>query len=426
LPDWAVPNRSLARDIDLSAPPVVRSQTPEGTTLALPKPMPPSANTGQPASGQSTGIPLPERPPGFGVDVKAPALDAKPAPKGDIIQTSMASQGKVRVRVRAWVNGRPIFDDELIEWAAGKEMAEAHNSGKMTEYFNSKLDDLIEKELIYQEVVKKLEKNAPHQLEEMRAYIDQEMEKYLQTWRKSQMPEERVRTLEPVARRLLERNIFANEYARGRIKPALASLLNLSQVSEYYENHKNEFQTVDKVVWQDIFIPISPNLPTVEHARRFGEDLLNKCLKPGDFERLMVYNEGDSKLRGGEGLGQRLGRRDPKTGEWLAGDIRPVELEEALSKLREGDFGPVVPFSTGVHLIRVTKREYAGQMPLDEKVQKIIRKKLEAELFEREYRQLVKELEVRSVVHVVREEGLQPWRRGDKSGKLIRPAGLDR
>src|SRR5262249_3198415 len=150
------------------------SQTPEGPTLALPKPMAPTANTAQPASGQNTGIPLPERPAGFGVDVKAPALEAKPAPKGDIIQTSMASQGKVRVRVRAWVNGRPIFDDELTEWALGKEMEEAHKAGKMTEYFNQKLDDLIEKELIYQEVVKKLEKNAPHQLAEMRSYIDLE------------------------------------------------------------------------------------------------------------------------------------------------------------------------------------------------------------------------------------------------------------
>ena len=64
--------------------------------------------------------------------------------------------------------------------------------------------------------------------------------------------------------------------------------------------------------------------------------------------------------------------------------------------------GPVIPFSTGVHLIRVTKREYAGQMPLDHKVQTTIRKKLEGELAEREYKRIVRELRARAVIQYVR------------------------
>jgi parvulin-like peptidyl-prolyl isomerase len=287
------------------------------------------------------------------------------------------------------VNGRPIFDDELMQWA-GQGLEQAHRDGTMTEHFNAKLDELVDQELMYQDAVKRLEKVSPHSLDKMREFVDQEFDKSLQRWRQAKLPEDQIREIESTARRLLERSLISTEYARSRIKPMLDSVINLTQISEYYESHKNEFQTVDKVIWQDIFIPVGPN-QTIEDVRRFGEDLINKCLKPGDFDRLMVYNEGDSKLRGGEGIGQRRG------------EIRPVELEEHLFKLREGQIGPVVPFTTGVHLIRVSKREDAGQLPLDETVQKAIRKKLESQLADREYRRIVRELRGRSVVRIEKE-----------------------
>jgi hypothetical protein len=243
---------------------------------------------------------------------------------------------------------------------------------------------------MYQDAIKKLEKVSPHSIEKMREYVDMEFDKSLKRWRDAKMPEEQIREIEPTARRLLERSLISGEYARSRIKPGLDSVCNFTTISEYYETHKNEFQTVDKVVWQDIFIPAGPN-QTVEDVRRFAEELINTCLKPGDFDRLMVYNKGDSELRGGEGIGQRRG------------EIRPVELEEPLFKLAPGQIGPVIPFATGVHLIRVTQRDNAGQLPLDETVQKAIRKKLEGQLFEREYRRIVRELRSRAVVRLERE-----------------------
>jgi parvulin-like peptidyl-prolyl isomerase len=166
----------------------------------------------------------------------------------------------------------------------------------------------------------------------------------------------------------------------------------LSEIREYYDEHKNEFQTVDKITWQDIFIPLNANQPTINDLKRFAEEQIGKC-RPGtdDFNKLMVYNEGDSKLRNGAGLGQRRG------------EVRPAELEEHLFALRQGDIGPVIPFTTGVHLLRVTKREYAGQLPLNDETQKQIRKKLENQLFEREYRRIVRELKTRAVVRLERD-----------------------
>jgi hypothetical protein len=374
LPEWARPSHSYAEDISARSAPLVRSQTPEGPAVVLKQPLlPPPDPMSKPAS-------------------------VAPTDSG-IQQVSYANRGKVRVRVRAWVNGRPIFDDEVIQGAG--DLTRLKSADAVTDHFNTVIDQIVDQELMYQDAVKKIEKNNKHMLDKLRDFVDQEFDKSLVKMREAKWPEERIREIEPTARRMLERSLISTEYARSRIKPTLDSI-GMRDIREYYETHLNEFMTLDKVLWQDIFIPTSKNLPTVEDVKSFAEELINKCRTPEDFNQLMVYNEGDSKLRGGEGLGQRLGRRLP-SGEWESADIRPVELDEPLSKLREGEIGPVIPFSTGVHLIRVTKRWYKGQMPLNEEVQKQIRKKLEGQLADREYRRIVRELRSRSVVRVERE-----------------------
>jgi len=302
----------------------------------------------------------------------------------------------VRVRVRAWVNGAPIFDDEVMQIAAPElrrvsGFSESQRAEKITELFNAALDQIIDQEVMYQDAMKKLKKVSPHSIDKMRDYVDQEYDKRVQRLREAKVPEDAIREMEPTDRRMLERSLIATEYARSRIKPVLESIVSLSMISDYYDTHKNEFQTVDKVVWQDIFIPISPNLPTIEAAKRFGEELINGLRSRDDFTKLMVYDQGDSKLRGGEGLGQRRG------------EIRPQELEAILFDLKEGEIGPVVAFSTGVHLIRVTKREYAKQLVLDDQVSKTIRKKLEEQLANREYRRIVRELRTRTMIVLERD-----------------------
>ncbi len=118
---------------------------------------------------------------------------------------------------------------------------------------------------------------------------------------------------------------------------------------------------------------------------------------------ILAIDEGDSKFRGGEGFGQRLYTFNPKTEKYeLPGEIRPPELAPYLTQLREGQIGPVVEFTTGVHVFRVLKREYAGQLPLNDQVQKQIRRKLENDIADREVRQLVRDLRARSVVRYVR------------------------
>ena len=398
LPPFAIPARSWSADIsETSARPQVRSQVGDGPLGAPVKVTPPA----------SAGLLQVERPPSFMDGAKTPAVLVPPPPGTGVLQASLASRGTVRVRVLAWVNGRPIFEDEVKQ--AGGEVLESVNrmpdsqrAEKHAELTKAILEQIVDQELMYQDAVRKLEKVNPKALDKMKDYVDNEFDKTLVKMRQAKWPEERIKELEPTARRMMERNLISTEYARSRIMEVLKVRVNFDTVRDYYDTHKNEFRTVDKVVWQDIFIPISPNLRTIEEVRRFAEEEINKCRTPGDFDRLMVYNDGDSKLRGGEGLGQRLSSKD-ENDKWVGGDIRPIELEPHLAKLREGEIGPVVPFPLGVHLIRVTKREYAGQMPLDDLVQKTITKKLEGQLADREYRRIVRELRLRAMIEVERE-----------------------
>jgi len=215
-----------------------------------------------------------------------------------------------------------------------------------------------------------------------------EFDKTLERMRKAKVTESVIREIEPAARRMMERNLISSEYARSRIKPIVDTRIGLMEVREYYETHLNEFQSEDKVVWKDVFIPLSPNHPTIDVLKRFAEDLANRCRNEADFNKLIAF---DGLGKNGEGLGQRRG------------EIRPSELEKILFEMRPGTIGPVVAFPTGVHLIWLTNREHKGQLPLNDEVAKIIRKKLEKEVADREYRRLVRELRVRAVWRVEKD-----------------------
>jgi parvulin-like peptidyl-prolyl isomerase len=365
--------RSLADDLSEPRSQVARAQQPEkGKVPTLERPTP--ATPGQ--------------------LVSQPSLSQLPPAAGSPIQpASLVNRGSARVTVRAWVNTKPIFEDE-VQQMAGPEMnrlrgmSEPQRSEEVAKAYNNALDLLVEQEVIYQDAMKKLEKFNPTAIAKLKGVVDQEFEKQIRKLREAGVPEDQIKETEPIARRLMERSLISMEYARNRIKGHIDSVVGLEAIRDYYDAHKNEFQTVDKVVWQDVFLAVGPKHASVADARRFAEQVLTKS---SDFKELLPYDDGDSKFRGGEGLGNRRG------------EIRPAELEEYLFGLKEGQIGPIVEFPGGVHVFRVQKREHAGQMPLDDAVQKQIRRKMENQLAEREYKRIARELKQRAVVRIERE-----------------------
>ena len=371
LPEWAQPRQSMATFISEPGAPQLRAQmgdAPRGVQINAPRPL---------------DLPSP---------FEKTVSRTEPAPT--IEQTSFSKRGTVSVRVRAWVNGQPIFDNEVMQMAEPrfytlpKGLSNAQMSEKMAEIVNSTIEELIDQELMYQDAVKKLEKANPSALDKLREFVDLEFDKNLQRMREAKWPEDRIREVEPAARRMLARSLISSEYARSRLRPLVDTRVGLMEIREYYETHLNEFLSEDKITWQDIFIPINPNQPTIEDVKRFAEDLINKCRTDDDFNKLIAY---DALGKNGEGHGNR------------PGEIKPAELAPYLFKLEAGKIGPVVPLGSGVHLIRVTKREYKGQLPLNDEVAKTIRRKLEKELADREYRRLVRDLRARAVWRVEKD-----------------------
>jgi hypothetical protein len=367
---------------DLDRPPIARSQLPDNSTpparstepkptVALPAPptnLLPGANPILPVSGT------------LGTSQVAALLDGS----------------KLSVKVRVWVNGHAVFDDELRQLVlpalAGIErLSEPQRSEKLAELYNTAIERVIDEEVMYQDAVKKIEKHDPKSMAKLKQHVNEEYEKRLKRMREAGVPEDQIQALGHTAKRLLEREMISSIYARNRVMGYITQQVTLEQIKAYYELHKDEFKTIDRVQWEDVFIAVGPKHPSPAEARHFAEDLIAKCRTPDDFAKLQVYDEGDSKLRGGKGFGEKQG------------EVRPPELEPYLFRMQEGQIGPVVELPTGVHVFRLTKRERAGFAPMNDQTQKAIRTRLENQLFERELKQLVRELRERSVIRVVRE-----------------------
>lgn len=364
-------HESLATDLTAEAAPrLARAQQADPRVPATP------ASRQQPAPPPLAPPPLP------------PANGTK--------QVSLIPTKNVRVSVRAWVNGKPIFDDEVMQQVAPAVLRslastpEPQRSERLTEAYNQALDAIIEQEVAYQDAVNKLKASNKKALDKLKAIVEEKYDEQLRKIREAnRATPEQIREIEHILHRQTERNLISGEYVRSRIFPILSQQASHAEVEKYYKEHLNEFQRQDTVKWDDVFIAVGPKYPTVADARRFAEGLIAQCKTPADFAKLLPYNEGDSKFRNGEGAGNRKG------------EIKPPELEDTLFRLREGIIGPVIEMSTGVHIVRVTKREFAGQIPLDEKTQKLISNKIKQQVFEHEYKRLIRELKGRSTIEIM-------------------------
>lgn len=349
------------------------------------------------ARSQQADAPNPSfRPPAAGPVATPPPLPPTP---GGTKQVSLIPTKNVRVNVRAWINGKPIFDEEVMQAIAPNllrevsSMPEPQRSERLAEVYNQTLENLIDQEVAYQDAVGKLQKGNKKALEKLRKLADDQFQEQMKKIRDSnRATEEQIRDVEHTLRRQMERNFISTEYIRSRIFPIMNSAIGPKEIEEYYKTHLNEFQRLDTLKWQDVFIAVGPKYPTVADARRFAEQLIGQVRTEADFSKLLAYDDGDSKFRNGEGLGTRKG------------EIKPPEVEEILFRLKDGQIGPVIEISTGVHIVRVVSREYAGQIPLDVKTQNLIRNKLRNQVAEREHKQILRVLKGRSTIEIVKDK----------------------
>src|SRR5260370_41166290 len=63
-----------------------------------------------------------------------------------------------------------------------------------------------------------------------------------------------------------ERNFLASEYIRSRVYLHIQEEITHAAIREVYDRHPEQFRTVDKGEWQDLFIVPGPNHPTTPEA----------------------------------------------------------------------------------------------------------------------------------------------------------------
>jgi len=300
-----------------------------------------------------------------------------------------------KTMVRAYVNGNPIFDHEVLNVAVPR--LRGRGPIKQTEMlevqakvYTDALEELIDQEVVFQEAVRRLEKSNAAALVKLKNIAEQEVDKRLREIqeRGEKYSPEVMREQIPMMRRHMERSLIFSEYLRSRVRPGVESRVGLTEINDYYQAHKSEYVRVETVEWQDVFLAVGPKYPTLADARRAAEDMIARVRTTEDFAKLIPYDDGDSKFRGGKGFGKRRG------------EIRPAELEEYLFKMRNGEIGPVVELSSGVHIFRLVERQAGGQTPLNEELQKQIRVRLHNQLFEKEARSIIRELRGRSVIEI--------------------------
>ena len=320
---------------------------------------------------------------------------------GDIVPASTAGGGQIALKIRASVNGIPILEDEVREALApyvGELMQapESQRAAVLRKISERELNRLIERELILEEAFVKLKAiNRPQVIEQLKTEAAKEGDKRIREI-KNALKIESDEQFKAILiqqglsvnglRRAAERSFMMMEYVRNLIYPTVQRI-GLQQIRDYYEKHGDEFRSEDTVTWQGMFIDSSKHANPAA-ARQHAEGVLARVRKGEDFAKLaQEFDDGDSKLRGGAGLGTKRG------------EILPNQAEPLVWSLK-ADEASLLDMGFGFHLVKIVTREVAGQKPFDVPCQAEIKKKLQNIVAEREYKRLVDDLKRRATITI--------------------------
>ncbi|MFC1621114.1 peptidylprolyl isomerase [Candidatus Omnitrophota bacterium] len=138
-----------------------------------------------------------------------------------------------------------------------------------------------------------------------------------------------------------------------------------SEISEYYEKHREEFKQDEKYKVRHIFIKASDDVE-FELAKVEITDIHDSLKKGRRFATFArQYSQGPNKDRGGD-MGY-IGR-----GEMLQ------ELDEAIFSLKPGEISDPIKTQVGYHIVKVEDIKHSGYLSLDD-----VKKDIEEMLFKK-------------------------------------------
>jgi hypothetical protein len=266
--------------------------------------------------------------------------------------------------IRATVNGVPILDGEVRSACfyllqQTQSLPEGERQVRQKEILDKTLEALLERELVLQEANARFGgKNSKFmdKLKEAAAReFDRQVVKSLKAQNGIKNDEEfkaKLRaqgvSLESL-RKQFEKQFIYQEYLRFRAGPALERIGH-EQIRDYYNSHAEEFQTVDSVDWQDLFVAASRH-PSREAARQLAEQIRQRAIKGDDFVKLVKeHDNGDASYRNARAsaTARRDQARRGRVGS-LCTQRRPV--------------GPLVELTNGFHVVRLINASTPARWP---------------------------------------------------------------
>ncbi|MEY4614945.1 MAG: hypothetical protein RL179_2918 [Planctomycetota bacterium] len=328
-------------------------------------------------------------------ELNASADEIKVEPAENIAKPGQKNTGS---NIVALVNGEAVLEEEvLLTLSQGIGEGGANDAAKR----KAAINQLVEREIVIQDAYNRLTKNpqAKKFLDKLQEMAGKEFDRYVRLLkeRNKSLSDAEFKTLLEsqgvsldLLRRQSERNFIAMQYMQTRIIPNL-DRIGHKQIRDYYDTHPEEFQIQDSVEWKDIFISYR-NSKSHEEALETAKKIAEKAKKGEDFSKLSKeYCHGDGAFRNGEGIGRKRG------------EIKPVQVEKYLFEMKDGEVGPLVELPTGVHVIMLVKREYAGIKVFDEKVQKQVRDRLRNEAGQYEMKRMLSDMKRQAVIEYIHD-----------------------
>lgn len=160
-----------------------------------------------------------------------------------------------------------------------------------------------------------------------------------------------------------------------------------SEVAQYYQDNKEKFTHAERSRCSQIFLPASNDLAERDKVKAQAEQLKDEINNGADFADLAIEH---SKAPGAED-GGIIG--------WVQKGDLVGKLDEAAFTLAEGEVSDVIESDQGFHIIKVEKKEAAGEATLDE-VRKDIEPELRRAAAAEKFKKWMEDLRKRSKVQV--------------------------
>jgi parvulin-like peptidyl-prolyl isomerase len=258
--------------------------------------------------------------------------------------------------VAALVNGTIISHEDYQRefdrvWRSKGTKSKLADESKLAELKREALENLVTRELLFQESRRRNIKVAP-------ADIDLELGQL-----KAQFANEG-QFAEAMTRLKLNEALIRRQIAQGLAIRALVNevtgskiIVSDDDIRTYFERHKETFTKPPQVHLSHILIAVEPawNSEEKKAAADKTAKLREQLVEGEDFARLAVQHSDDSqsKQQGGD-----IG--------WFSPGQLAAALEKEVETLKVGEVSPVIEDRFGFQIIKVVERKAAVTPPLDE------------------------------------------------------------